>query len=482
MKNIQETDTLEQRLDEDIIKKVALRFLRHHYKFRLRHEDQPIVAKYDLEGVGGIVADGYFSYKKPDGKPFTATFEATAKESKDEVSFKPQLNLLIWDGLAFAMIVLVVLSALNLHYGFHKLDNSQYVERLAMILVTIGFGMATFGIFAQKFRRYRYIYAIEQFKKYFADEQWIALGADVFETPTDPHFTELKRQCVHNGFGLVLVDKNLDSRILITPSRQDIFVGKRKKIDFQSPSKIQQIEHQKEFGLAFGLFGKNLPNFLKRDRSVLRYRRSFHNQIMVTTCCTVLLGVVYVKEMENPDFQVVDKQRFVQAVEETKDSLKRNSDKYLPDSAAASPKKLKKQPQQNSRFWEIEPPKRSIAENMAPATDELTEKGGMSMFLYDCARFYNFEGKKYIVETGEYSDWVLAKAQVEKLRGKQIESAALLKSCFTSNGKGFIVYAGLFCNTADEAANQIENWSKNGLTTTQAAENWKIRAIEPIIK
>ncbi|MCC6726298.1 MAG: hypothetical protein IT258_17455, partial [Saprospiraceae bacterium] len=224
----------DQQLTENIIKKVALRFFRHYYKFRLRFEDQPVTAKYDLEGVGGIVADGYYSFKKPDGKLFTATFEATSRESKDEVVYKPDQRVLLWDGLAVMSIVMVSLAFYNLRSPIHALDNTRFGER-AILLFLIGlFVWMLFVLIARNFRRYRYIYAVEQFKKYFADEQWIALATDVFENKEDKYLAELKSQCVHNGIGLLTIDRNLDPKILITPSRHDIFAGKRQVVDFMS--------------------------------------------------------------------------------------------------------------------------------------------------------------------------------------------------------------------------------------------------------
>ncbi|MEK7257216.1 MAG: hypothetical protein AAB316_20850, partial [Bacteroidota bacterium] len=111
-----------EQLTEDILKKVALRFFRHYYKYRLRYEDQPVTAKYDMEGVGGIVADGFYSFKKPDGRDFSATFEATSRASKNEVLFKHQVKVLFWDGLAIAAVATVFLFSLNSLYQFHRLD------------------------------------------------------------------------------------------------------------------------------------------------------------------------------------------------------------------------------------------------------------------------------------------------------------------------------------------------------------------------
>ena len=58
--------------------------------------------------------------------------------------------------------------------------------------------------------RYRSIFAIEQFKQYYADEQWVAIGKDTFSEEEDHFFQELKKQCVYNGFGLLSMDDEFD--------------------------------------------------------------------------------------------------------------------------------------------------------------------------------------------------------------------------------------------------------------------------------
>ena len=272
-----------EQLTEDIIKKVVLRFLRRHYKFRLRYEDQPVLAKYDLEGVGGIIADGYYSFTKTDGKPFTATFEATSKASKEEVIFKPQQKILFWDGMAIAAIFTVFLASLNLRQHFHPLDNTRLLERAALVLLVFGVFLTIFYLIARSFRRYRYIYAVEQFKKYYADEQWIALASDVFTDKEDKYLLELKNQCVFNGFGLLVVDEKLDPKIIITPSRQDIFMGKRRNVAFLPQTRMGERIIKSSFGKFWGLFGNKMPALLKKDTSVLRYRKTYYYQMLILT-------------------------------------------------------------------------------------------------------------------------------------------------------------------------------------------------------
>ncbi|MDO8367853.1 MAG: hypothetical protein Q7T20_13715, partial [Saprospiraceae bacterium] len=76
---------------------------------------------------------------------------------------------------------------------------------------------------------YRYIFAIQQFKQYFADEQWVAIAEDVFPSPIDPYLLELRNQCVYNGIGLAIVPLEGMVRKVIDPSRLGIF-GKDRKM------------------------------------------------------------------------------------------------------------------------------------------------------------------------------------------------------------------------------------------------------------
>jgi hypothetical protein len=475
----------DQQLTENIIKKVALRFFRHYYKFRLRYEDQPVTAKYDLEGVGGIVADGYYSFKKPDGKLFTATFEATSKESKDEVLYRADQRTLLWDGLAVTSLVMVALAFYNLRSPIHALDNTKFGERTALLILVGIMVLGFFALIARNFRRYRYIYAVEQFKKYYADEQWIALATDVFENKNDKHLNELKSQCVHNGIGLLTVDKNLDPKIVITPSRHDIFAGKRQVVDFMPNKQAQAIEQKGRLDIFPEIF--NLNN---KPKTLLRYRKSNHTQIALLTGSLALLAVIFIKELENPERQLVDKQEYTEKIAKSKSNNLTEPDTYLPDSSSLAKKKKDKP---DGKFWELEKetvsvpaesPSAPLAENnlRSAGSDELTEKGGSIDILYDCSRFYNFDGKKYIVEVGEFREYKIAAASVKMVRGKGLYCAALFKSCFTDEEKGYMVYVGEIYNSAEEASKEMDAWVAKQKLTKKDLGNWKIRAIEPILK
>ncbi len=87
--------------------------------------------------------------------------------------------------------------------------------------------------------RYRYIYAIEQFKQFHADEQWVAFAVNTFsgtdldrrETRRGRHYLrELKKQCIRYGIGLLEVEDRQTARIIYSPSRADLLDNSARRI------------------------------------------------------------------------------------------------------------------------------------------------------------------------------------------------------------------------------------------------------------
>ncbi len=489
------TNILEQQqhLTENIIKKVALRFLRQYYKFRLRYEDQPVTASYDLEGVGGIIADGYYSFKKTDGRLFTATFEATGKESRDEVVFKPQMQVLLWDGLAVASLVTLALSTANYFLDLHLLDERTVLMRVATLLLSMSVSLFVFYLIAKNFRRYRYIYAVEQFKKYHADEQWIALADDVFESSNDKYFRELQYQCVQNGFGLLQVNQNLDTKILVTPSRQDIFLGKRKEVDFLPAKIAEQKMAEQKFGAKWALFSSWLPGFLKKDDSIFRFRKSYQTQIAVLLTSFFLIGFLYTKEMSLSGYQIVENTEFRQNFAISQSNQVKEQPEVLGDSLLTDKSPNQRLDEFNKQIWtpRKKPALIKQAPRPAPAapkpappkpaeTNEIVvNQGSDKPIPYDCSRFFTFDTYKYIVEEDAYKSWSSAERRLALIRNSKIPSAALLKSCFFPGETGFIIYLGEIFNSPEEASSYIEKLNDSPQTVVNNVRQLKITKLRP---
>ena len=489
------TNTLEQQqpLTENIIKKVALRFMRQYYKFRLRYEDQPVTASYDLEGVGGIIADGYYSFKKTDGKNFTATFEATSKGSREEVFYKPQMRILFWDGLAVASIVTLVLASINYFQNLHLLDERTIPMRFALLLASMLVSMFIFYLIAKNFRRYRYIYAIEQFKKYHANEQWIAIADDVFDEPNDKYFRELRYQCVYNGFGIVQINQDLDTKILVTPSRQDIFLGKRKEVDLLPKKIAQQTQSVQKFDAKWALTKSWLPGFLQQKNSILRFQRSYYTQLGVTAFCFLLIGFLYIKEMELSGYQIVEQDEFRNDVaksqsNEVKEQPEVLGDSLLPQSHLKNPDVeefnrniFNTEKRISSQKREIPPPAspKSTPEPPKEDTTQIVVNQNNETLAYDCSRYFTFQSYKYVVEEKSYKNWPSAERRLALIRNHKIPSAALSKQCFFPEETGFFIYLGEIYNSPEEASQYIEQLNDMQQNVIKNVQQLKITRLRP---
>jgi hypothetical protein len=219
-------------LTEDAIKKAFIPYLKAFYKNRYAFQPDSLQSSTDNVAGKGLVADGMLRFSKSNGEPFVCTFEATSLDKSGEVKYRLNTVYFIWDCLAFSTLSTAVVYAWMYYARLAWLASLHITGNIGMIL-----GLATFGFFTwyyllKSWRKYRYIYAIEQFKRYFADEQWIALGDDVFPAPHDPYLQELKHQCIYNGFGLALVSANGTIRALASPSRLGIYGKDRKMVHF----------------------------------------------------------------------------------------------------------------------------------------------------------------------------------------------------------------------------------------------------------
>lgn len=231
-------------LSEDTVKRRFVPFLKEFYRNRYEPSADSIKVNLDNVSEGGLVADGIMTFKKNDGSPFVCTYEATSRDKAGEVKFALNLVYFLWDCVAFGAVCSTGTYAFFYATNFKWLLDLQIAGNFGFIVgvFTIGFFLWYFTM--QSWRKYRYIYAIEQFKRYQADEQWVALAEDVFPAPNDPYMVELKSQCIYHGFGLAQVPAEGPVRILNSPSRIGIYGKDRKMADWVTRSQWYQVVSQ----------------------------------------------------------------------------------------------------------------------------------------------------------------------------------------------------------------------------------------------
>ena len=436
---------------EHDVKVATLRYLKTYYKFRPRKDSRATVAQLDMVAPGGIVADGHLTYELEDDSTFLATFEATAKDTKDEVVAKVQEQLLFWDGLAFSG--LITAAFFIYHYEMGTLGLKE-MDMLTMIAFTWAVLLPILGLFRlvlSRFKRYHYIYAIEQFKQYHADEQWVSLAYDVFENPNDPKLNELKDQCVRYGFGLLIILPTLEALLVITPSRISTFRKRRQSLRFVN---IRNISEQ---------IGKRIPgkNLLARIRSsfslvnlqnLSRFQQAYNLQIIVSSIASLAMLGLFIQKRRDAQIRFAEREEILEEQEV-----------LLPNRATnPEPEYYKVDTLFLDQFVDFDKPYlfSDVSEedlNERPAVAEAMRGGVMvldnaeKIISYDCSRFLSNTGHHYILVDQAFLTESAAINRLQELRDVGLLSGIIWEACIDEDRRGFLVYLGLIYNSEIEA-------------------------------
>jgi hypothetical protein len=430
-------------LTEDIVKRQTLRFLKGYYKYRPRGGGDT-VARLDMRAEGGIIADGYLKFQQPDGSSFLATFEATSRLTQQEVRYQRQPILLNLDGAVVGSWVTVI----AYFYAWRNEWLSMQEHRsllVALILfllfvMTLLFFKLAFGFL----QRYRYIYAIEQFKEYDADEQWVALAHDVFDHSNLRPFKELKRQCVRSGFGLLLVDEDEKVHLVITPSREQVIKNRKRRsfVDLSTMTKVVS-ERMKKGNVGWQRLWGKLPS-----TSINRFRRTYYNQFILLGVSLIGIGIIFGLDYRaNIKRQYVDERVYLDSMVQISTYTRPEPLEYLVDTAFLDQfADLPADP--------IPTPSSSADQPETPQQDTLVNK----VVDFECGRFLNLDGTKYLVVYGFFREEENARQQLDQFSLAELEADLIWIGCFDPQADYFAVYLGLFYNTLEEAASQKERF------------------------
>lgn len=435
-------------LTEDTIKKVALQFLKNYYKYRPRLGQTEL--KLDQTGEGNIIADGHLSFQTDEDKHFLATFEATSVASKEEVLFENRFKLLIWDSIMWgSMLTAAIFTTLYI-------QNILTIRILALdINIVIVIGMFLFissvcYIIFQRRSKYHYIYAIEQFKQYFADDQWIAMADDVFNDQRDPYFKELKLQCVNNGFGLFTVKNDLQPVLIIAPSRQDELKNSRQALNFDDQPK-RSIRDRTMMTVKSGW--QKFTSIFKKRTSLLsldRFKKTVINQITWTIASVALISFVFIKQLLDTEHRYVTQ-------EEWQDEVKGIGNEKEPFKALVEKQYIKPFGRRTQDYMDLNPyddhpqvdPYIGFIESFMASDSRL-------FTYYDCERLYNLEDYTYIIKYDSYGEFDEAKDRVVTLTQKGIRCNLIWHGCFRGNVEGYVIFLGLLQNSEENALNEAK--------------------------
>lgn len=444
-------------LTEQRVKEIALSFLKKHYLAYYANEldlskseeaalrDPGLVARLDQMLPGDIIVDGEIRFLRKDGKPFVATFEATDRSHGGELYFKFQKWLLLWDGLATASMV--VLTVMAISYAFGILPFDRWGWGLSALVVAGETGLLTllFVLIMRRRSRYRYIYAIEQFKRYHADEHWIAFAEDVFSGEADPRYHELKVQAVRQGVGLLEISREGRPRLIFLPRRVTPAIAHH-----QTEQENRRVVRMQRWFEEMGETLYQLWPWKPKRTSYLRFRKSYLKQIGITLFALVGMGYIMSHVIIHKPPRKAKKKEL--------EALARQKEPPEPQDYIV-----------DTPFVDRPFPERT-AQGAAPSPSAHSQRLPDTVFLSnqdqvafsDCARFANITGTVWLVTDGWFDTLEEATRQLGYWAGEGQPASLLWAGCLEGyEPRGFLVFLGGIYpdeRQAQKEAARIEAW------------------------
>ncbi len=415
-------------ITEDKIKRITASFLKDYYKYRPRVGVTEV--RFD-QSSGNIIADGHITFTQEDGKVFLATFEATSLDSSSEVIFVLRKKILFWDSFAFASAFSCLMVSILWRMQWMTVVKFGLFYNIIVFLGIWLLLFAIYGLIFMKTSRYRYIYAISQFKNYFADDQWIAVDEQIFHNTQDRYFAELKLQCTNSGFGIIVIDHNEVPRVVVAAARQDEFGNKRKHLAFgnQKPtfSEKARIKVSKRFD-----FIRNRLKPIPWKKNVMRFQGEHRSQTILGLLGIFLTMSIFYKQYTVSKYDFVDEQMFEKKLM-NQPSTQEPPIVVVEQSAIL---KFKKQP---FSYLQIAKDPISELDPYKGEADILMHSAPHMFTYYPCERVQNFKGNEVLLQLGRFSNFNNARKAVLQLTQLGIASNIIWAKCFDTTKSGYIL-------------------------------------------
>lgn len=450
-----------EHLSEDLVIDKTLGFLKSYYKTRPRAMGEVKVER-DLRPDGKFIIDGRVSYNREDGSAFFATLEATSQAKKAEVVFTTARGLLFWDAFAVASSVVAIFFC----YAYIKdiFTVTQWgVEVVSIALIFSQFLLTIFYfIFFSRTSRYRNIYAIEQFKRYYADEQWVSMAYDVLDNFPDRfqerYMQELKRQCVKNGIGLILVDEKGKATIFVSPARRILLANRHRITEFITQNElVKRLSMIQEMRWWKRLRERRVAKLYSQTASQVRsFRKRYSYQVVVAILALAAMSIIFYLEWRDRQIHFLSESEFAEQMEQKmKGSFKETSNYFT-----------------EADLNKVE--KKGISEKPIVITEKYKKD-----VTYDCSRFHVFIDPVFIVQDSSFGTYRSAKKYIDDLvTYNNIETTCIWMGCFPDIDTSFVVYYGALHSTRDSAYQTAEAYRKV-LGEDYAKHHVRVRALVP---
>lgn len=437
-------------LTENVVKQIALGFLKGYYRLRPRAENDLSVSGVDMEGQGDVIVDGFIRFLNPDNTTFRATFEASSKATRKEILYRPRYMHLTWDALVIASLVIAVFFAVAHIYDLYLLvadTNEAFWHRLIYLHLIMAAFVGFFMLLFRGTARYRYIYAVEQFKQYHADDQWVAYSYDVFEEQHPRYRKELVRQCTKYGFGLVEITAQRKPKLILAPSRAVNFKAKDPIMSLLPSGQWQEQLKNISFGFwdqLKGLFRKQFK--LDRVDYFKWFPRTYYNQWGLILLF-IFASFFFIRiEYRMLPFNQPNEKHYKKQVLKAHKNKKAETNYFIVDAPLASIYDSLFAPYDmhvnEERFDEI------IQQTALDDDDRLdaplrivsAAAGQEAALYYSCNRFANIQQAFYLLVDTMYEDLHSARNRINHFNEKGLSATAVWSPCLGGQTDAFLLY------------------------------------------
>lgn len=435
-------------LSENTIKQITQGYLRNYYRHRKRAEGSVMLTGLDMRGSGGIIADGFLRYTTDEGDVFNVTFEATSHATRDEIIYRPRKSHIFWDAVAFAFLFLPSLLAVA-HIGdYYPLVGIDFTKRLLILISTLPVWIALYYLLFRSLPRYRYIFAVEQFKQYHADDQWIAYGYDVFSGEKKRYRNQLVKQCIRYGFGLVEITPQRKPKLIMAPSIAANFIPKQ---SFLSLLPLQQF--QERFSTLTEGPWKRFKAFLRKYFSPVQssyfrwFPRTYYTQWLLTFCGLVITFLLIRIEYQRLPILYANENRYKENVIAERKGKRVESEYFKIDApvpgfydSTFTPYEMRVNEEQFGGLIQTEGSEHADSIALPPLRIIHAEPGAQVAMYYSCDRYNALHEQFYLLADTVYPQLTQARRRMEELNLQGIMATAVWPPCLGVNGKGYLVY------------------------------------------
>jgi len=438
-------------ISEKKVRQLGLGFLKSYYRNRSRTGQTELSS--DMRGLGGIRADGYLSSRMAGRRRFEAALEATSYTSRKELRYSLQRKLLVWDSLAVGCMALVALAALSQYFHFAFVPQIGLIGVLFWMLGCFLIVFLAYRFSASGLQRYRYIYAVEQFRLYRADEQWIALSEEVFEQGReDPFFLELRKQCIHYGIGILWVDRNEEVHLILAASRSRGEQDKRSSIRWTAAQRLSR-----PLGRMVRAAGSSraTPRQPKSEDYTNRFQRGYRHQLAISLLSLTLVGGLLYSGWRQRPIRYLGEREFLNRIEDQLENPVPEPVGFLIDTPFLLPYAQSIQPYLAvlNRDYPMGPfPLNSpLYPGLSAIPGLFVSIAADTVAQFPCTRLPRLQSDYYLLRESRYERLEPALERLNRLQTRGWQANVLSMECIQPSLRGYVVFVGVIYKDREEA-------------------------------